>query len=289
MTQVPHAHSVFSTPVDNDRLREPDVWLARRIVQFVQDSFRDVPVGSFRFTNDESSEIWITDELPLGRSVLSRRPALQISLGGFQAGNVGLDQRLSYNIATGERQHVELYHAQLTVHVHARSADTVKRLARMVCRMIQEQRHVLLRVAELHYLGPQISVSGLSPPGALLQGAGEMESVLTSVTVPFGFVERWSARPQLIPFGDSGQSGTGPRPGVAPEDLPAARQLMVSASMVTTDGTESLSRMLRVVRENPPQAPTIRGRRQIISTPLDPPAGAPERLRLRQSLTTDTE
>jgi hypothetical protein len=156
-------------------------------LNFLQGLFSYAPEGTYRWNaNDKLSEIVITQENPIESEVINKRPAIVAVLGQSAWAGIGLDQLADYNFRTGERKHTDIISGRITLNCIARKLTPARKLGWLVARHCWIMRRILLKQG-FHDFGQRTIIMGASPPGSLVQGAVEPESVNVPVVVAYHF------------------------------------------------------------------------------------------------------
>ncbi len=160
--------------------------VTRLCLAFLQGLFAQ-STGSFKWSMDaEKSEIIITDEQPLNVDVVNKRPHIVTVRSPVAWAGIALDQLQDYNFKTGERTHTDMISGNMTFNCVARRKDVAEAIAWIVARHFWILRRIMLKNG-FHDFGQRIQVLAPSPPGALISGAAEAESVCVPVIVPYHF------------------------------------------------------------------------------------------------------
>lgn len=247
----------------DDRGNDPEAWLARRMILFCQLVFRDRDPGDFHWSDDEdSTEILITDQVPMPMSSAEQRPIIQLVISTQQHQNLTLDHLEKYDLRTGQRTHVDLLSGQASFNIHAKFDTTARRVARYVMRDLVQQRRELTKLAQLHFVGHVVNIGPSSPPGALVQAGSDVESTMVAVMFPFFYAEKWIVTPKMIPLGqaDPDAKGATRRQGVNLENPGTIKEINVSANMLKPGVVWKHEEGLRQIRSAPITPPTIQGR-----------------------------
>lgn len=168
----------------------------RVFAAFLQQCFAGFDKGHNRWSPDEqATEIIITNQAPIGREVVERRPAIILALGPVGAANIALDQFFrAGELPTGRRLHTDLMSATMSLNVLGKEAADARRVAWQCFRFIRAFKRSLMR-AGMHRVGEEMQVGSESPPGAIISPETENEIVMVTVSVPFYFQDFWAVEP----------------------------------------------------------------------------------------------
>lgn len=156
-------------------------------LNFLQTLFSYAPEGTYRWLPDRKlSEIIITQENPVEAEVVNKRPTIVAVLGQAAFAGIGLDQLAAYNFKTGERKHTDIISGRVTLNCIARKLTPARKLAWLVARHCWIMRRLMLKQG-FHDFGQRTMVLSATPPGALIQGAVEPESMNVPVVVAYHF------------------------------------------------------------------------------------------------------
>lgn len=257
---------------DDGHLDNPEGWLARRFVFFLQCVFNCFPPGQYHWSPDEKeTEITITDQVPIPAESIDQRTTIQLVVGGTQNQNLAMGHLLSMDWRTGRKEFVDLFTGQASFNVHARNDDPAKNVAQIVADAILQARQLLMRIARLQFIGFAVTVGPTSPPGALVNAGAEVESTMVSVMFPFYMAKHWISEPKMVPLGEADAyfRGLKPKVGTAPEDPSTVRQILVDTRLllpgVISRDEQELSKLVR----SPISPPTIHGRTLQVVRQLD--------------------
>jgi len=257
----------------DDRLNDPKRWFSRRFVLFTQLLFARRQPGDLHWnTKASETEITITDQVPLNMDTLEQRPAIQLVTATIQNQNLSLDHLENIDFRTGERIHADLLSGQISFNIHAKNEDVAGSIAWWLMEQVKRERRHLMKIAVLHHVGHIVNMGPSSPPGALVNAGSTSMSVMVSVMVPFFFVERWIAKPMMIPFGtadarSNGLSRTVDTPEL--EDIPQAREVKIDAKLLKPGVVFNQEEGFKQFRSAPISPPTLRGRQMEVVRRLD--------------------
>ncbi len=172
---------------------EPLSHFARVYALFCQGLFQQRPAGDYKWSDDDHiSEIFVTDQVPIPRDNIERRPAIVTMRGQAQWGNTSLDQMRTVDARTGAKERTDLVACTMTLNCIAKMGTEAQRIAWILMRHLRDFRVMLQRVGGFHQVADNISVGPESPPGAIIAGEGDIEAVMVSVYSPFYF--QWTER-----------------------------------------------------------------------------------------------
>jgi hypothetical protein len=161
--------------------------VTRLCLSFLQGLFAQSTKGNWKWSQDpEETDIIITDEQPISVDVVNKRPCIVTVRSPVAWAGIALDQLQDYNFRTGERKHTDLISGHMTFNCMARKKDPAETLSWIVARHLWILRRVFL-TSGFHDFGQRIQIMSASPPGSIINGAAEPETVNIPVIVPFYF------------------------------------------------------------------------------------------------------
>jgi len=187
-TSAREFHPVEDPWLDNDPLTH----LSRAWVYFLQNLYREFPVGSgMRWTpSEEDTELIITAEKPRLDAVM-KTPHITCVLGAARWANLSLDQLRNLRYSDGRRVHTDLVSMTVAFHCQAKEGIHARRLAWNSSFFTNVHRRTIQRAAEIHHVSPQHDISAESPPTTYQGPTVEEEIVAVVATVPFYWQPQW--------------------------------------------------------------------------------------------------
>lgn len=165
---------------------QPLLMLRKQILAFMQGLFEFSPVRCFHWTEDpETTEIYITDESPLGVDVVGKRPAISVVRGTVAWGQTSIDERQSEDMNTGARSHTDLLRGTVSINCCSRVDLESEYIAWVVANHMWLLRRIVMRGTPIHEFGRGIQVGSPSPAGAIVSGDVQGEWINTPVTIAF--------------------------------------------------------------------------------------------------------
>lgn len=165
---------------------------------FLRDFFAGMPPqqGLFKFTGNEdaSSELHITDQAAIQKTILEKRPCLIIQRGAIGWAQLGLDQLKDMAITTGREVHSDLLSGTMTIHCISRVGLEAERLAWNVLFAIKSLKAELQKRG-IFEAGREGQLGTETPPGALVGGDVDTHTVDVPVYSPFYVQVTWAIRP----------------------------------------------------------------------------------------------
>lgn len=178
-------------PPTPDMAEEPLYYFTRVFLLFLQGLFEQFETGYFKWSsNEELTEIVITDQVPIPRNKVEQKPQLVTMRGPAQFANLTLDQMRSVNPRSGEKERTDLITCTMTINCIAKNGVESQRLAWIVMRHIRTFKRTLQH-AGMHKVGDEIQMGPESPPGSFVSES-DPEWVLIPVFCPFFF--QWTER-----------------------------------------------------------------------------------------------
>lgn len=221
----------------------------RRFTRFLQVVFATFEDGSYRWCpDDKKTNIIIQGEGTVNKEVVEKRPAIIVSRGPMQWGNLTMDQFSgpllgrdpitgqrtfvpNLNPYTGSKRYTDLNSSTITYNVLSREGLEAQRIAGICAYATRTLKKPLMRTG-IHRVGEDITIGPESAPGSIVQ-PDTTEIVAVAVQVPFYFQVTYTISPKdklLLKQVDMAlNSDTGyPAPGAEPITIP------------TGDGTNSV-------------------------------------------------
>lgn len=176
----------------------PLIHMSRLCLAFLQGLFEQAPRGQNMFHYDEdpqTTEVVITDNPPINSETVGSRPYIILVRAPVGFAGVAMDQLQSADLKTGTRVHTDLLPGNFTFNCVARHKNVAETLAWVVARHSWILRRILLTQG-FHDFGQRIQILSPTPPGALIDGSGDVEAVNVAVVVPFYFQWQDTISPQ---------------------------------------------------------------------------------------------
>lgn len=155
-------------------------------VGFLQGLFNASPPGVYHWTDDETSEIFITNEGVIRAEEVGMRPAISITRGPVQFYSLGLDDMMGYDFRTGQKKKSVLVPGTSAINVCSRVPLESERLAWVCAEQLWLHRELLMR-AGFFEIGRQPAIGSPTPAGSLVANDSSDEWFATSVTCPWQF------------------------------------------------------------------------------------------------------
>ena len=196
------AESVIKGLVQDQGVGEdPLAHWTRVFARFLQLVFGSFKKGAYHWDlDDRLSEIVIQDQGTVGKEVVEKRPAIILTRGPMQYGNLAMDQFAGPQIGGpnpeveyGRYHYTDLISATMTYNCLSRVGLEAGRIAH-ICAMATRRLKRTLLHAGLHRVGEEVSIGAESPPGAIMQPDSN-EIVMVSVTIPFFYQDYWTIEP----------------------------------------------------------------------------------------------
>jgi hypothetical protein len=165
---------------------------------FLRDFFTSMPRGQglFHFSGNEdaASELHITDQAAVLKTILEKRPSLVIQRGALGWGNLGLDQRKDLNLRDSREVHSDMLTGTMTIHCISRVDLEAERLAWNVLFAIKSLKAELQKRG-IFEVGREGQLGTVTPPGALVGGDVDTHTVDVPVYSPFYAQITWAVKP----------------------------------------------------------------------------------------------
>lgn len=173
------------------RGEEPLYYRTRVYLLFLQGLFEDFPEGSYKWSNDEElTEIAITDQAPIPRQVIERRPAIVTMRGPAQFANLTLDQMRKIDTRTGAKERTDIVACTMTVNCIAKLGVEAQRIGWIVMRHLRTFKGMIQKYGNITKVGDEVTIGPESPPGAMV--SGEVDPAWSMVTVHSPFFFQWT-------------------------------------------------------------------------------------------------
>lgn len=138
----------------------------------------------------ETSELIITAKKPTIDDI-EKTPHLTIVVGPLQWSGIGLDQMQETKMSSGERIHTDLVPGTVGFHCQAKSGMLARRLAWHASLAVLILRRLIMRVARVHHIATNPSISGETSPGAIVGPSTGTDVVEVVTAVSFYAQPRW--------------------------------------------------------------------------------------------------
>lgn len=176
------------------------------LLRFLRDLFFQMPREqpgtsgrrgpSFHWEEDDSvSELVISDKNSLDTDSVGARPAIIVSRGDFQFGNIAIDQLLRQTAHDGKRVHTDLVAGSYTIHCVASEGRVAEILAVIVARALRVFRRELQR-AGYHLIGNVVGVGQESDANEVLGQDADSKYRQVAVSFPVYYQDAWTVTPQ---------------------------------------------------------------------------------------------
>lgn len=197
MSRVPSTrHGGFDPPRrEYDPLYDPVYHATRVMIGFTQGLFKALPDGRYRWSPDpDKTEITVTGAYPLHISAVNNRPAIVVVHGQTGYTNVAMDGMEDITFATGNKVYRDILASTMVFNCIARTGPEASSLAWFMASNIKALKTLLQRKGPFTRVGPEITISGETPPGGLLQDSVDGGAVNVSVVVPVFIPHKWEVR-----------------------------------------------------------------------------------------------
>lgn len=153
---------------------------------FAKGLFAAAPVGSYHWTPDEVSEIYISSETPIRADKVGKRPAISFTRGPVSFYSLGFDDMLRFNFTTGRKTKTVLVPGVMSINCCSRNYLESERLAWILAEHMWLLRELLMKKGFFE-IGRQPQISSPSPAGSIVANAGSDEWFCTTIQSPFQF------------------------------------------------------------------------------------------------------
>ena len=192
----PVRHGGFSAERrEYDPLYDPIYHATRVLIGFTQGLFKALPDGRYRWSADpDKTEITVTGAYPLTMSAINNRPAIVVVHGQTGYTNVAMDSMETQTHETGNKVYRDILASTAVFNCVARTGPEASALAWFMASNIKALKTLLQRKGPFTRIGPEITISGEMPPGALIQDIVDGGAVNVSVIVPIFVPHKWEVR-----------------------------------------------------------------------------------------------
>ena len=161
---------------------------------FLRGLFKDQEPGNYKWDDDlQQSEIVITDHSPVNLDVVEKRPAIVTIRGAAQWANLGLGQRLHVDFQTGRETKQDLLSCNMTFACLSREGVEAQRLAWIIFSYLPLFKPMIQRrIDGLHNIGNNMTMTGESGAGSIVQGSSAPEWKMVQVVCPLAIGYRAS-------------------------------------------------------------------------------------------------
>lgn len=164
-------------------------------VRFIQGLFSYAPEGNYRWTSDdETTEIYVTDEEVIQPTVVERVPTVSLTRGPIQFYNLGLDDLEEYDFALDRKIKGVLIPGTMTVNCCSRVALESEFIAMVISDHLWTLRDLLMKQGFFE-VGRGIQIGSPSKAGSIIGGDRGDEFFCTPVSVPYQFPRLSSVTP----------------------------------------------------------------------------------------------
>jgi hypothetical protein len=164
---------------------QPLLRLRQLVVGFLQGLFAQADTGFFRWSPDETSEIYITDESPLDLRIVGQRPAITVLRADINWGQTSIDERRDYNMQTEERLHTDLLSGTMVMNCCSRTPLEAEYIAWIASKHSWILRRLMIKGTPMHEIGRRQTIGALTPAGALVQGDSATSWINCPVYLPY--------------------------------------------------------------------------------------------------------
>lgn len=173
----------------------PILHLRTVILQFIQGLFWYLPRGHYHWEPAVGeTEIIITDESPIKVKDYGTRPCITITRSPVVLNSIGLDDMLSFNMATQTKKKSVVVPGNMSINCCSREPIESENLAFFVAEHLWLLRDILQRKS-IYQIGQNIGVGSPSPAGSLVAADQGDEWTVTSAAVPFQLIRTGAITP----------------------------------------------------------------------------------------------
>lgn len=156
-------------------------------LNFIRGLFAAAPPGSFHWTpDDETTELYVSDEEVIQPEVVQKLPAVNIVRGPIQFYSLGLDDMEAYDFALNRKTKGILLPGTITINACSKVPLESESIAFIIAEHIWLLRDLLMR-AGFFEVGRSIQLGAPSPAGSIIANDAGDEFTATPISVPFQF------------------------------------------------------------------------------------------------------
>ena len=178
---------VIDPSVSNQDIRRyaPIEFLRTTIIGFLKGLFQQCAIGHLHWDPDPSmSEMLILSEGSVKSEVIGARPAIVMSRSALQFVTMGLDDMVSFDMATSEKQKSVSIPGNIILHAISRNSVEAENIAFFTAEHIWILRDVLMKQGFMD-IGQNLVIGQITPAGAIIYGGDAEEWFSVDVSVPF--------------------------------------------------------------------------------------------------------
>lgn len=150
--------------------------------------------GALGPTDEENTEVIITDSGSLGTDVVEKRPAIVLARGPFSYANTALDNFLDLKHVNEKRTHTDILTGSFVINCVSRNGLEAEKLALLVAKAIRIHRR-RIQLAGFFQIGQRIRIGSESPANGVVSGDSEEDFISVPVTFPVFYQETFSVQP----------------------------------------------------------------------------------------------
>jgi hypothetical protein len=154
---------------------------------FVKVLYAHRPVGDMHWCDDESSDIYISDESPVHGDIIGMRPCVSFTRSAVQFYSLGMDDMMSYDFETGKKTKGVLIPGVMSINCCSRVDLESENMAFWIAENLWILREKLMGTAAFFEIGRQPQVSAVSSAEGIISGDSGKEYYCTTVSSPFQF------------------------------------------------------------------------------------------------------
>ncbi len=147
--------------------------------------------GGLGLTDEENTEVIITDAGSIGTDTVEKRPVIILSRGPFAYANTAMDNFLGHDESVDKRTHTDLLTGSFVINCVSRNGLEAEKLALLVAKGIRVHRR-RIQLAGFFQIGQRIRIGSESPANALVSGDSEEDFISVPVTFPVYYQETFS-------------------------------------------------------------------------------------------------
>ena len=183
MAKVP----ILDPTVLNQDIRRsaPIEFLRATIISFLQGLFAQCAIGYMHWDKDPGlSEILIVSDGAIKSEIIGARPAVIVSRSTMQFLTSGMDDMVSMDMSTGEKQKTVYIPGNVILHAISRNSIEAENLAFFIAEHVWILKDLLMKQGFVD-IGQNIVIGELSPAGAIIAGGDAEEWYSVDVSIPF--------------------------------------------------------------------------------------------------------
>jgi hypothetical protein len=181
-------------PVGNFRYN-PMETVRMLYVAFTKGLFSFAPKGSYHWSSEEDSELYIADESTIDANIVGMRPAISFTRSAVKFYSIGIDDMLGYDFRTGRKIKSVLIPGVMSINCCSSNDLESERIAFILAENIWLLREMLIGSDKFFEIGRQPQISAPTKAGSLVVNDQGRGWYCTTVSSPFQFYRTSAVTP----------------------------------------------------------------------------------------------